>query len=157
VKTEAPTRWAEATATGDIVQEGPDTPPVIAEVVAYRRAPRRLVRDLARSTIQVCVSLINLAAHARREAESPELCQAGIWAESKRFLDTGEQPLDREAIVEALAWTNPVDLAQRRLLRDGYADCPTCLRHLPDERSLDHQRKLARQSLQEALAFEEAI
>jgi hypothetical protein len=157
VKTEAPTRGAEATATGDIVQDDPDTQPAIAEVMAYRRAARRLVRDLDLSTIQTCVGLIDLATRARREAEAPELCQEAIWVECGTFLMGGDRPLDRETRLEALAQHDPVDLAQRRLLRDGYADCPTCLRHLPNERFLDRQRKLARRSLQESLAFEEAI
>lgn len=133
------------------------TPGIIEEVRSFQRTARRLVRDPRLSVIQACVALVRLAAEARQKAELPELALGAIWGEAGSFVQTGERPMDREAILEAMATTDPVDLALRRLLRDGYAECPTCLRHLPDERAIDYQQQLARRSLMEALFHEEAV
>jgi hypothetical protein len=132
-------------------------PSAVAEVVEYRRAARRIVQDPTLSVSKQCAGLIRLAARARQEAESPDLCQGAIWAEAEVFVTTGERPMDRQDIADALAASDPVDLALRGLLRGGRIRCPRCLRSLLNERELDHQARLARVALEEALVRDEAV
>jgi hypothetical protein len=116
-----------------------------------------LVRAPTLTVIQACLALIRLVRDARQRAQAPGLCQEGIWAESGAFIKTGQRPMDREAIVEALAAHDPVELALRGLLRSGLDRCPTCRRRLPTGEALDRQRDLARQGLEADLRREEAI
>jgi hypothetical protein len=127
------------------------------EVRAYQRAARRTVRSPHLSRDQACAALIRLAQDAREKAKAPEMAQAAIWAESETFIKTGEVPMDREAIVEALVASDPYDRAVRALRRDGYVECPKCLCILPDERSLGKRAKLRRRSLERALIREDAV
>jgi hypothetical protein len=140
------------TATESLLGPG-DT---VEEIQTFQRTARRIVRNPDLTVMQVCVALIRLAVEARR-TQAPELCQAAIWTEAEVFVMTGERPMDREAIVEALHASDPVEMTLRRLVRDGYVRCPECTRVLPDERALDHRRTLARQSLEDALVREGAV
>jgi hypothetical protein len=99
------------------------------------------------------MAILNLIRQAR-SSEAPELTIAAIWSEAGAFVSSGDRPLDRAALVEELAASDPVEQAIRTQLRKQHDRCETCLRVLPTEEQLDHQRSLRRAALEERLLRE---
>lgn len=102
---------------------------LLARVCEYESASRAIADDRSLSVKERSLGLLELSRRGRRE-ELPGFIEAGIWRGCRHFLE-GDRKVPKDLIE-----------ANRRLLRRGFTDCPTCRRPLPSSAELDRWRRL---------------
>ncbi len=100
----------------------------------YRRAARLIADDESLTIRSKCLGLLELNRRARRDV-LPEFAAAADWG-GCRFLFDEDRGVPQNVIE-----------ANRRLLRRGQTDCPTCRRPLPTHARLDDWEHLGRRSM----------
>jgi hypothetical protein len=100
----------------------------------YRRAARLVADDSTLSLRSKCLALIDLNRRARQELPAG-FGEAAVWGGARHLFEAD------------LGVPRSVIEANRRLLRRGHHDCPTCHRPLPDHDDLDRWEELGRRSM----------
>jgi hypothetical protein len=112
-----------------ITQANDSVDQALAEIQRWERAARIVADDRALSKRQKCAALLDMAFRARRR-DTAAFLEVAIWRGSRHFFE-GDRQVPRDVIE-----------ANRRLIRQGKNNCPTCRRPLPTTADLDHWREL---------------
>jgi hypothetical protein len=111
-------------------RHGPsDVDDILARLRQYEFAARTIAENENFTTKARCRALLELSQRGRHE-ELPGFIEAGIWRGCRHFFESDQR-----------APTNVIE-ANRRLLRRGFVDCPSCRRPLPSSADLDRWREL---------------
>jgi hypothetical protein len=124
-----PTSRRPSQDTRSITQAADSVDEVLARVRRYEAAARGVADDETLPVKARCRALLELS-HRGRHEELPAFVEAGSWRGCRGFRE-GDKRVPRDVIE-----------ANRRLLRRGHVDCPTCRRPLPSSADLDRWRAL---------------
>ena len=102
---------------------------LLTRVRQFEKAARDIADDGSLPVKARCVALLQLSKRARHQ-ELSAFYEAALWRGCRHFIE-GDQRVPQDLIE-----------ANRRLLRRGLTNCPTCRRPLPDGHDLDRWREL---------------
>ena len=106
-----------------------DVEEMLATIRRFESTARTIADDEHLTVKGRCRALLDLMARARHR-EGAAFLELAVWKGSRHFFE-GDKKVPRD-IIEA----------NRRLLRAGHSDCPSCRRPLPSPDDLDRWRRI---------------